>query len=444
LAVESSSVKGAGLFLTWASDPDPTVAGYTLHYGSASHDYTVAIDAGFNLSTTVEELGAGNTYFFAVSAYNGAGVQSSNSQELNVTIPIFPEIIFQPSPQIAQAGAEVSLLVDVIATPPVTFQWYNGAAPVPGATDSLLTLLEISNQDAGVYTVAVTDPAGTAISQPATITVIDPLPGGAQVPGDPGQQLKASGTTLSKKLIAVLAAPEVPPSLASAAGIYNGLFYRTNFQGLPAIDEGTAGLLSDCQIDSQGNFNGIIYNMGFFYTVSGAFDESGFASTTVGRSTNGLPDLSLALQVTLAGGALLLSGVISNMDDADPWTAVLNAEPMTTAFSQLPNFVLSIPPLNGWPGGMVTGAAADGVIFLLGAMGDGSTFEQIAPVSANGAMPLFVEMNEDSELLAGWVNVFGNPSNPWLTWTSPGGAAGGGFTNIFQATLTPLGGVPQQ
>lgn len=67
--------------LGWQPSSDPYVVGYKLYYGLASHDYTQVIDAGDSLTATVSNLVVGTTYYFAATAYNASGVESSFSNE---------------------------------------------------------------------------------------------------------------------------------------------------------------------------------------------------------------------------------------------------------------------------------------------------------------------------------------------------------------------------
>lgn len=65
------------------------LAGYTLHYGTASQDYTGSIEitspaqTSYNLSDNSFPPG---TYYFAISAYNAQQVSSSLSSEVSVTV----------------------------------------------------------------------------------------------------------------------------------------------------------------------------------------------------------------------------------------------------------------------------------------------------------------------------------------------------------------------
>ena len=61
------------------------VAGYRLYYGPTSRIYTNSIDVGNTTSNKVSGLVNGSTYFFAVTAYTTAGVESAYSNEINYT-----------------------------------------------------------------------------------------------------------------------------------------------------------------------------------------------------------------------------------------------------------------------------------------------------------------------------------------------------------------------
>ncbi|MGA7539601.1 MAG: fibronectin type III domain-containing protein [Steroidobacteraceae bacterium] len=82
--------------LSWSaptqnSDGSPltNLAGYTLHYGTASEDYTGSIEIT-SATTTSYVVSDSNfpagTYYFAISAYNTEQVSSPLSSELSVTI----------------------------------------------------------------------------------------------------------------------------------------------------------------------------------------------------------------------------------------------------------------------------------------------------------------------------------------------------------------------
>ena len=71
--------------LAWDQNPEPDIAGYRLHYGEATGVYTQTIDAGNALTATVNDLIIGSTYFFVVTAYNTAALESLPSDEVSFT-----------------------------------------------------------------------------------------------------------------------------------------------------------------------------------------------------------------------------------------------------------------------------------------------------------------------------------------------------------------------
>lgn len=65
------------------------LAGYTLHYGTESEDYTGSIVITTPTKTSYVVSGSTfppGTYFFAISAYNAQQVSSSMSGEVSVTV----------------------------------------------------------------------------------------------------------------------------------------------------------------------------------------------------------------------------------------------------------------------------------------------------------------------------------------------------------------------
>jgi fibronectin type 3 domain-containing protein len=72
--------------LTWNADTSTNLAGYKVYFGTASGVYHSSISVGNVTSYTVPNLAVGNTYFFAVTAYNGSGIESGFSNEVSKSI----------------------------------------------------------------------------------------------------------------------------------------------------------------------------------------------------------------------------------------------------------------------------------------------------------------------------------------------------------------------
>lgn len=81
-------------------------------------------------------------------------------------------IVEQPQSLIVTNRHSVTLTVSAIGTGPLRYQWRRNEVDLPGATASTLTIPEASLADAGTYTVLISDELGSALSAPATLTVL--------------------------------------------------------------------------------------------------------------------------------------------------------------------------------------------------------------------------------------------------------------------------------
>jgi hypothetical protein len=86
--------------------------------------------------------------------------------------PIPPSITLHPAGRTVLSRSRVSFTSEAVGTSPLFFQWHKGGAPLSGATNSALHLTNVQPSEAGVYTVVITNAAGTAVSEPAELVVI--------------------------------------------------------------------------------------------------------------------------------------------------------------------------------------------------------------------------------------------------------------------------------
>jgi len=67
--------------------PITDLAGYKIHYGTTSQDYTkVVAVSNPSISRYVLDSLASGTYFFAIAAYNSKGIESTLSGEISATL----------------------------------------------------------------------------------------------------------------------------------------------------------------------------------------------------------------------------------------------------------------------------------------------------------------------------------------------------------------------
>lgn len=83
----NSAFAARTISLAWDPSPDPTVIGYNVYYGTVSGNYTNIVSAGNSSTASVTGLIEGQTYYFAVTAYDAAGLESVFSNEVSYRVP---------------------------------------------------------------------------------------------------------------------------------------------------------------------------------------------------------------------------------------------------------------------------------------------------------------------------------------------------------------------
>lgn len=97
LHISGFTAQAADASLSWTAPTTHTdgtpltdLAGYKVHIGSASRQYDQKLDVGKATNYTVSNLTDGGTYYFAVTAYNTSGVESTYSNEASKTFAALP------------------------------------------------------------------------------------------------------------------------------------------------------------------------------------------------------------------------------------------------------------------------------------------------------------------------------------------------------------------
>jgi pectate lyase len=116
------------------------------------------VNGHFDLTNPISPVTAQQFYRLRI----GNGVQP----------PVAPEIIAQPTNVTVLANQSASFSVGANGTAPLSYQWFfNTNTPLPGASTATLTLNNVQTNDAGMYSVVITNVAGSASSAFATLTV---------------------------------------------------------------------------------------------------------------------------------------------------------------------------------------------------------------------------------------------------------------------------------
>ena len=113
------------------------------------------------------------TYQVAVTNQFG----SNRCEGIKLYVVFKPQITAPPKIQTVVAGSSAVFTVVATGTEPLSYQWHKDGLAIPGATDSSYRMAPVQWSDAGIYRVVVTNEAGEATSNPATLTVRDSEPG---------------------------------------------------------------------------------------------------------------------------------------------------------------------------------------------------------------------------------------------------------------------------
>ena len=168
-----------------------------------------------------------------------------------------PSIVTQPLSQTVNQGANVGFTVTAAGTAPLNYQWRRGGGDLSGATIDTLTLNSVQLNQAGDYTVVITNSFGAITSAVAALTVLVPPQITA---GPPANVTNTVGDTVQFGVTATGTAP---------------LAYQWFFASAPVMNATNSNLtLPNVQLGQGGNYRLVITN------AAGAV-TSGVVSLTV-------------------------------------------------------------------------------------------------------------------------------------------------------------------
>ena len=85
-----------------------------------------------------------------------------------------PAVTVSPANQSVAQGSNAVFTANATGTPPLSYQWQFGGAPIGGATAATLTLASVQTTNAGSYTVVVSNAVTAVTSAVATLNVLLP------------------------------------------------------------------------------------------------------------------------------------------------------------------------------------------------------------------------------------------------------------------------------
>jgi acid phosphatase type 7 len=226
---QTVAVGNTGVFTVVASGPGPL----GFQWRKDQTDLAGQTNATLTLPT-VQTNDAGLYSVWITNAYGG--VASSNA---TLTVPwALPAVVVQPQDRTVSAGGTASFSVTVTGVPPASCQWRKGGVDLEGQTNTTLSLVNVQTNDAGAYSVALTNLYGWAVSSNAMLTVLWAPPSFLSQPQD--RTVQAGGTASFSVTVTAL-----PPAMCQWRKDGADLPGRTNTTlALANVQTNDAGLYS--------------------------------------------------------------------------------------------------------------------------------------------------------------------------------------------------------
>lgn len=200
---------------------------------------------------------------YTVVATNAMDTITSETAEIIVTDAVVPAVTEQPEDAAADTGGSALFTVLASGSPPVSYQWRFDGEAIPGGTTATLSLTNLDTDDAGAYSVVISNHAGSVTSATGSLTVNASAFGGAYF-GNP-----------------VGAAGEVALWVGGSNRAVLALF----------IEDGLWGLLErDVQIQGDGSFS--FEGPPAFGTVTGQISGTSLSGSVAGMSLDFTATLS--------------------------------------------------------------------------------------------------------------------------------------------------------
>jgi len=142
--------------------------GYQWYFnGSAISEATAA-------NYSIISVTANNEGNYTVVITNSCGNVTSSVAALTVVFP--PSITAQPAGQTVVNGGNATFSVMAEGTPPLSYQWYFNGRAISGATAADYSIIGVTTNNEGNYTVIITNSCGSVTSSSITVDTSAPNP----------------------------------------------------------------------------------------------------------------------------------------------------------------------------------------------------------------------------------------------------------------------------
>lgn len=319
------------------------------------------------------------SFTVSVQGFNPQGLTNNVRQPITFVITgaaaTVPIISAHPASRMAAAGTSVVFSVIASGTPPLTYQWRKDGANIAGATSSTLTLDNVAPAQAGVYSVVVTNSAGSETSTGATLTVT----GGTTpvaISAQPVSQTIAAGSTVVFNVAATGA---------------TGFQWRRNNVALAGATDATL-VLNNVSLAQAGSYSVVVAGEPAPVTSTAA-TLNVIGSTSFGRLIN----LSILTSLATAGEDFTMGYVVGGAGTSGSKPLVIRAAGPSLGAFGVPG-TLNDPKVEFFAGATKTGENDNwgGGAPLAAAMAAVGAFPYTSPTTADAAAAVNISTRDNS------------------------------------------------
>ncbi len=198
----TATASGSNVALSWNSAEGAT---YKVESSSDNATWTTLSSAVTSGGLTTSYTATTNTTYYrvtltAIASYDTGGTYGTpvgkTATAIYGTPATAPSITTQPTSTTVTAGTSVTFTVVASGTGTLSYQWSKAGTAISGATSASYTIASPTSADAGSYTVAVTNSAGSTTSNAATLTVNSTATAPA-ITTQPSSQTVTAGASVS-------------------------------------------------------------------------------------------------------------------------------------------------------------------------------------------------------------------------------------------------------
>ncbi len=301
---------------------------------------------------------------YSVTATNVAGSATTVGAVLTVNPAVAPTITTQPVSQTVDYYGTINLTVQVSGSSPLTYQWKKDGVPLSSGSSSSYYFSSATTANSGVYTVVVTNSAGSVTSSGVTVTVnpavaptitTQPVSQTVDYYGYINLSVQASGSgpltyQWKKDGVSLGSGSSNYYSFSNATAANSGVYtvIVTNSAGAVTSNAATVTVKAAIAPTITQQPVAVQVAVGLSTSLSVSYNSTGTGSLTVQWQKNG---------VAIAG-ATYNSYSISNVKDADAgdYTVVITGPggTVTSAAAKLTVLPPAPPSVQSWPYGSST------------------------------------------------------------------------------------------